>query len=219
MLSARAAHGASGVAAVRASRPRNLSAARAVQAAPRAAAGAVSELTITRPDDWRAPRGALHATAQLTLLPLPGSPQALTPARWALAHLCCAVHGAGVRSRNRDAQPEATGAHAGRRCSVPPACAGCGAPRRGVRAADDVVPHRCVAGVVCVAGARRGRLSCAAALIRSDNTTPADIAAAAASGFVAACKYYPAGATTNSADGVTDVRKARHSPACCSPPL
>ncbi len=43
----------------------------------------------------------------------------------------------------------------------------------------------------------------------ADNTTPEDIAAAAASGFVAACKYYPAGATTNSADGVTDVRKAR----------
>ena len=50
--------------------------------------------------------------------------------------------------------------------------------------------------------------------MRSDNTTPADIAAAAASGFVAACKYYPAGATTNSADGVTDVRKARCCAAC-----
>ena len=43
----------------------------------------------------------------------------------------------------------------------------------------------------------------------TDNTTPADIAAAAASGIVVACKYYPAGATTNSADGVSDVTKVR----------
>lgn len=46
---------------------------------------------------------------------------------------------------------------------------------------------------------------------RADNTTPADIKSAAASGFVVACKYYPAGATTNSAEGVTDVSKARAS--------
>ena len=65
----------------------------------------------------------------------------------------------------------------------------------------------------CALRAAPRRLSCAAAFLYTDNTTPADIAAAAASGFVAACKYYPAGATTNSADGVTDVRKARGSAA------
>ena len=45
---------------------------------------------------------------------------------------------------------------------------------------------------------------------RADNTRPEDVAAAAKSGFVAACKYYPAGATTNSADGVTDITKVSH---------
>ncbi len=38
-------------------------------------------------------------------------------------------------------------------------------------------------------------------------TTPDDIAEAAASNFVHAVKYYPAGATTNSSNGVTDIRK------------
>jgi dihydroorotase len=41
-------------------------------------------------------------------------------------------------------------------------------------------------------------------LYLTDRTTPADIAAAKAAGVVA-CKLYPAGATTNSASGVTDV--------------
>ncbi|MFT4929844.1 MAG: dihydroorotase, partial [Phenylobacterium sp.] len=41
----------------------------------------------------------------------------------------------------------------------------------------------------------------------TDNTTAADIQAAKDSGFVAAAKLYPAGATTNSASGVTDVNK------------
>jgi|APGre2960657444_1045066.scaffolds.fasta_scaffold01700_4 dihydroorotase len=50
-------------------------------------------------------------------------------------------------------------------------------------------------------------------VLLADKTTAEDVAAAAASGFVAACKYYPAGATTNSADGVTDVHKAR---VCCT---
>ncbi len=40
----------------------------------------------------------------------------------------------------------------------------------------------------------------------TDNTTPADIAAASQAGAVA-CKLYPAGATTNSDSGVTDLRK------------
>ncbi|MEQ1516256.1 MAG: dihydroorotase [Usitatibacteraceae bacterium] len=44
-------------------------------------------------------------------------------------------------------------------------------------------------------------------LYLTDKTSPADIAAAAASGFVKAVKYYPAGATTNSDFGVTDIRK------------
>ena len=43
-------------------------------------------------------------------------------------------------------------------------------------------------------------------LYLTDNTTPADIAAAKAAGVVA-CKLYPAGATTNSASGVTDINK------------
>ena len=44
-------------------------------------------------------------------------------------------------------------------------------------------------------------------LYLTDDTRPDEIAAAKASGFVKAVKYYPAGATTNSASGVTDIRK------------
>ncbi|HEX7340741.1 MAG TPA: dihydroorotase [Rhodanobacteraceae bacterium] len=44
-------------------------------------------------------------------------------------------------------------------------------------------------------------------LYLTEATTPADIAEAAASGFVHAVKYYPAGATTNSANGVTDLAR------------
>ena len=44
-------------------------------------------------------------------------------------------------------------------------------------------------------------------LYLTDNTQPAEIARAQASGFVHAVKYYPAGATTNSDSGVTDVRR------------
>ena len=40
-------------------------------------------------------------------------------------------------------------------------------------------------------------------LYLTDNTTPAEIARAKATGFVHAVKYYPAGATTNSDSGVT----------------
>ncbi len=43
-------------------------------------------------------------------------------------------------------------------------------------------------------------------LYLTDNTSPEDIIAAKASGFVKAVKYYPAGATTNSEFGVTDIR-------------
>ena len=45
-------------------------------------------------------------------------------------------------------------------------------------------------------------------LYLTDNTQPAEIAAAKKSGFVHAVKYYPAGATTNSDSGVTDLHKA-----------
>lgn len=44
-------------------------------------------------------------------------------------------------------------------------------------------------------------------LYLTDNTTPEEIITAKASKFVKAVKYYPAGATTNSDFGVTDIRK------------
>ena len=44
-------------------------------------------------------------------------------------------------------------------------------------------------------------------LYLTDNTAPGDIRAAHASGIVKAVKYYPAGATTNSDSGVTDIGK------------
>ncbi|MBF9003185.1 dihydroorotase [Vibrio nitrifigilis] len=43
-------------------------------------------------------------------------------------------------------------------------------------------------------------------LYLTDNTTPDDIREAKASGFVVGCKLYPAGATTNSDSGVTDIK-------------
>jgi dihydroorotase len=45
-------------------------------------------------------------------------------------------------------------------------------------------------------------------LYLTDNTLPAEIRAARESGSVHAVKYYPAGATTNSDSGVTDMHKA-----------
>jgi dihydroorotase len=45
-------------------------------------------------------------------------------------------------------------------------------------------------------------------LYLTDATTPAEIHAARASGFVIGAKLYPAGATTNSASGVTSIDKA-----------
>jgi dihydroorotase len=67
------------------------------------------------------------------------------------------------------------------------------------------------------AAAYRERLLAAAAgtafeplmtLYLTDNTTPGEIRRARACGFVHAVKYYPAGATTNSDSGVTDLAKA-----------
>ncbi|NJM96543.1 MAG: dihydroorotase [Phormidesmis sp. RL_2_1] len=43
-------------------------------------------------------------------------------------------------------------------------------------------------------------------LYLTDQTSPEDVLAAQASGFVQAVKYYPAGATTNAEFGVTDIR-------------
>jgi dihydroorotase len=45
-------------------------------------------------------------------------------------------------------------------------------------------------------------------LYLTDTTSSDEIARAKASGFIAACKYYPAGATTNSAQGVTAIDRA-----------
>jgi dihydroorotase len=70
---------------------------------------------------------------------------------------------------------------------------------------------------VADAMAYRGRLLAAAAgtsfeplmtLYLTDNTTPEEIRRARASGFVHAVKYYPAGATTNSDSGVTELTRA-----------
>jgi dihydroorotase len=44
-------------------------------------------------------------------------------------------------------------------------------------------------------------------LYLTDNTPPEEIRRAQASGFVLGCKLYPAGATTNSDAGVTDIRR------------
>ena len=44
-------------------------------------------------------------------------------------------------------------------------------------------------------------------LYLTDNTSPEEIRKAKATGFVHAVKYYPAGATTNSDSGVTDIRR------------
>jgi dihydroorotase len=45
-------------------------------------------------------------------------------------------------------------------------------------------------------------------LYLTDNTAPEEIVRARSCGFIHAVKYYPAGATTNSDSGVTDLRKA-----------
>ena len=51
----------------------------------------------------------------------------------------------------------------------------------------------------------RARFEPLMTLYLTDNTRPEEIARARASGFVHAVKYYPAGATTNSDSGVTDL--------------
>ena len=54
---------------------------------------------------------------------------------------------------------------------------------------------------------RRAKFEPLMTLYLTDNTKADEIARAKASSFVKAVKYYPAGATTNSASGVTDIRK------------
>lgn len=51
-------------------------------------------------------------------------------------------------------------------------------------------------------------------LYLTDNTTPSEVRRAKASNIVHAVKYYPAGATTNSDSGVTDLGKAYAAIAC-----
>ncbi len=53
-----------------------------------------------------------------------------------------------------------------------------------------------------------GRFEPLMTLYLTDNTSPGEIAAARASGFVHAVKYYPAGATTNSDSGITALERA-----------
>ncbi len=61
-----------------------------------------------------------------------------------------------------------------------------------------------------LAQARKDAFDPRMVLYLTDHTTSDDIRAAVASGIVSAVKLYPAGATTNSADGVTDI-KGRYS--------
>lgn len=61
-----------------------------------------------------------------------------------------------------------------------------------------------------LAQARKDAFDPRMVLYLTDHTTSDDIRAAVASGVVSAVKLYPAGATTNSADGVTDI-KGRYS--------
>lgn len=69
-------------------------------------------------------------------------------------------------------------------------------------------------GIFATAAAISPRSGCATNRFRSltilyltDNTSPEEILLAKESQFVKAVKYYPAGATTNSDFGVTDIRK------------
>jgi dihydroorotase len=73
-----------------------------------------------------------------------------------------------------------------------------------VRSVDDAAAYRSRILAALPAGMAFEPLM---TLYLTDNTTPEQIRAARASGFVHAVKYYPAGATTNSDSGVTDIRR------------
>ncbi len=61
---------------------------------------------------------------------------------------------------------------------------------------------------ILAAAGPRSRFEPLMTLYLTDNTPPAEIAAAKASGAIHAIKYYPAGATTNSDSGVTAIERA-----------
>ena len=76
-----------------------------------------------------------------------------------------------------------------------------------VRSVDDARAYRQRILDALPAGARFDPLM---TLYLTEATTPATIVAAKASGIVHAVKYYPAGATTNSQSGVTDLSRCNH---------
>ena len=92
------------------------------------------------------------------------------------------IHRRAIRPRDRDAEPEAAGHHR-RQARAPTASASCAA-----------LP----------AGARFEPLM---TLYLTDTTPPDEIDRAAAGGIVRGVKLYPAGATTHSEAGVTDIAK------------
>jgi len=71
----------------------------------------------------------------------------------------------------------------------------------------DVKKARAYRDRILAALPKRSRFEPLMTLYLTDHTKPDEIARARASGFVKAVKYYPAGATTHSASGVTDIRK------------
>ena len=71
----------------------------------------------------------------------------------------------------------------------------------------DVKKAKAYRGRILAALPKRSRFEPLMTLYLTDETQADEIARARASGFVKAVKYYPAGATTNSASGVTDIRK------------
>lgn len=75
-----------------------------------------------------------------------------------------------------------------------------------VRTVADAAAYRDRILAALPAGARFTPLM---TLYLTDNTAPEEIFKAKASGFVQAVKYYPAGATTNSDSGVTDIAKVQ----------
>jgi dihydroorotase len=62
--------------------------------------------------------------------------------------------------------------------------------------------------LAALASTAAGRFEPLMTLYLTDNTSPGEIAAARASGFVHAVKYYPAGATTHSDSGITALERA-----------
>ena len=69
---------------------------------------------------------------------------------------------------------------------------------------EDAVAYR---GRILAALPKGAKFDPLMTLYLTDNTRPGEIAKARASGVVKAVKYYPAGATTNSDSGVSDIRK------------